>query len=77
MEEGSESEIRYTSSFLPSVDKIYSQLEKEALAIIFGVKKFHPYLYDRSFMIYTDHQPLMHLFNDSRPIPLMASSCIQ
>ena len=69
MEDGSEQTIGYASSSLSSVKKKYSQL---VIAIIFGVKKFHPYLYGQSFTIYTDHQPLKHLFNDSRPVPVMA-----
>ena len=28
-------------------------------------------------MIYADHQPFKHLFHNSCPVPVMASSCIQ
>ena len=77
MDDGSERPIGYASSSLSPAEKKYSQLEKEALAIIFGVKKFHQYLYGLRFTIYTDHQPLKHLFNSTRPVPVMASSRIQ
>ena len=77
MEDGSERPIGYASRSLSSAEKKYSQLEKEALAILFGVKKFHQYLYGYRFQIYTDHQPLKHIFNDERPVPVMASSRIQ
>ena len=40
MEEGEERPIAYTV-----VEKNYSQLEKEDLAIIFVVRKFHNYLF--------------------------------
>ena len=57
--------------------KKYAQLEKEGLAIVFGVKKFHQYLYGRKFTICSDHRPLQHLFSDTRSIPVMASARIQ
>ena len=57
--------------------KNYYQLDKEALALIFGVKKFCKYLYGRSFTLFTDHEPLMHLLSESKAIPPMASARIQ
>ena len=51
-------------------EKGYAQLDKEALAIVFGVTKFHVYLYGHSFTIYSDHKPL-------QAILAMASARIQ
>ena len=77
MENGAELPIAFTSRTLAPAEKKYSQIEKEGLAIVFAVKKFHQYLYGRSFTIYSDHQPLKYLFSESRHIPMMASSRIQ
>ena len=77
MPDGSERPIAYTSRTLSSAEKNYSQLEREALSIIFSVKRFHQYLYGHSFTLYSDHKPLEHLHNETRQVPPMASSRIQ
>ena len=48
----------YVSRTLNAAEKRYFQLEKEGLAILFGVGKFHNYIYGRHFIIQSDHQPL-------------------
>ena len=73
MDDGTERLIVYTSRTLNQAEQ-YSQLEREALAIVSGVKKFHPYLYGRQFAIQSDHKPLSFMFHESKSIPPMASS---
>jgi hypothetical protein len=77
LEDGSERPITFASRTLSPAEKKYSQLEKEGLAIIFAVKKFHQYLSGRKFTIYSDHQPLKYLFSESRQVPVMAASRVQ
>ena len=55
---GEEKPVAFVSRTLSSSDKNYAQLEKEALALVFGVKRFHQYLYGRKFTHLTDHKPL-------------------
>ena len=50
MDDGTERPIAYTSRTLNQAEQ-YFQLEREALAIVSGVKKFHLYLYGRQFAI--------------------------
>ena len=50
--------IVYGSHSLSKSEQNYSQLEKEALAIRFGIKKFHKCLYGRTFTLVTDHKLL-------------------
>ena len=52
-------------------------MDKEGLAIVYWVKKFHHYLFGRHFTILSDHKPLQHLFSETRPVPAMASARIQ
>ena len=55
----------------------YSQLDKEALAIVFGVKKYHSYLYGQQFVLKTNHKLLTHIFKETRATPTLASGRIQ
>ena len=77
MEDGSERPIAYASRSLSVTERKYSQLDKEALAIVFAVKHFHQYVYGRSFTILSDHKPLMYIFDETTSVPLMASARIQ
>ena len=77
MEDGRELPIAFTSRTLTITEQKYSQLEKEGLAIVQAVKKFHQYLHGRMFTIYSDHKPLESLFSVTRQTPIMASSRIQ
>ena len=76
-EDGSEPQIAYASRTLGPAEKKYSQLDKEGLAIVFGVKRFHQYLAGRHFTILSDHKPLQHLFQETGGIPPLASARIQ
>ena len=59
---GEELPIAFASRTLLSSEKNYSQLEKEALSLIFRPWKFHQYWYGRKFTLITDHQPLTAIF---------------
>ena len=77
MKNGTERPIGYVSRSLQEAERKYSTLEKEALAIIFGVKKFHQFLYGHRFIIKTDHKPLEGLLNEKKGIPSQAAPRIQ
>ena len=77
MTDRSEMPIGFVSRTLTKAEKNYSQLEKEGLACIYSVKRFHSYLFGYKFTLQTDHQPLTTLFDESKVIPAQASSRIQ
>ena len=43
----------------------YAQIEKEMLAIVFGVERFEQYVYGRPVHVETDHKPLESIFKKS------------
>ena len=77
MPNGAERPIGFVSRTLTSAEKNYSQLDKEGLAVIFGVSRFHKYLFGRPFTIVTDHKPLLSLFDEAKGIPQIVSPRIQ
>ena len=76
-EDDGEKPICYASRSLNRVERKYAQIDREARSLIFGIKKFHKYIYGRQITLVTDHKPLIGLFGENRPIPEQASLRIQ
>ena len=53
--------IAYGSKSLSKAESNYATIEGELLSVLFGVKKFHNYLYGRYFNVESDHKPLQHI----------------
>ena len=63
--------IAHASKTLSSTQQRYSQTEREALSIIYGVKKFYQYLHGRKFTSITDHKRLVSIFSPNKNLPTM------
>jgi hypothetical protein len=50
--------IAFASKSLTPTEQRYANIEREMLAVVFGCKKFHTYVYGTPFTIETDHKPL-------------------
>ena len=57
-----EQPIYYASRALTSTEKNYQNLEREAQAAVWGMEKFHYFLYGRKFILQTDQKPLVSIF---------------
>ena len=53
--------VCYASKKLSSAERNYSTIEKECLAVVWGIKRFHLCLYGVPFVLQTDHEPLKYM----------------
>ena len=76
---GEELPLGFASRRLTVSEQKYSLIEREALAMIMGVTKFHQYLcgLTKPFRLVTDHRPLVKLFGQHETLPEMASGRIR
>ena len=52
-------------------------MDKEALSIVFGVQRFHQYIYGRKFTLVTDHKPLLAILGPTSGVPTLAAARMQ
>ena len=57
--------VAYASRCMTETEVNYAQIEKELLAILFGVERFEQCVYARRVEIETDHKPLESIFKKS------------
>ena len=50
--------IAYISRALTPTEQRYAQIEKDCLAIVYALERFHQYTFGRSVLVYSDHKPL-------------------
>ena len=55
--------ICYASRVLTKTEQNYQNLEQEALGIIWGMEKFHYFLYGKEFTLETDQKPLVSIYH--------------
>ncbi|XP_024875936.1 uncharacterized protein K02A2.6-like, partial [Temnothorax curvispinosus] len=71
---GHERAVYHMSQSLTDAQRNYSQLEKEALALVTTVKRFHKFVWGRRFILQTDHKPLVALLQTENTKGLKATT---
>ena len=54
--------VDFASKLLSEVENRYCNIEREMLAFLFGLEKFHYYAYGRPVVVESDHKPLEAIF---------------
>ena len=54
--------VCYASRALTKTEQNYQNLEREALGTIWGMEKFHYFLYGKEFTLETDQKPLVSIY---------------
>lgn len=73
-QDGSMSTISFASRRLTVCEQNYAQIDREGLAVVFALNKYSKFLLGRKFVLRTDHRPLIHIFNPSKPITKIANA---
>ena len=68
--------VVYISRKLTNAEKAYSNIEREALAVIWSVERCKQFLLGKRFSLCTDHKPLEYIFSPHKELPRVASSRI-
>ena len=71
--DGSERPIANVSKILLDPQRNYSQIQKQALATVFAVKKFFKYLFAQKFILVTDYKPLLAIYGNKKSSGMVAN----
>ena len=74
LRDGTERVIAYASRTLTNTEQKYLQIDKEALACVWGIQKFFYYLYARHFTLVIDNKPLTQIFHPKKSLPTLCIS---
>ena len=77
LDDGREHMVTCTSRTLSSAERNYSLIEKEALGIVFGLKRLRQFVAGREVQLYTDHKPLTFIYKPDAAISPTALQRIQ
>ena len=62
--EGQDKVVAYGSCALNKAEQNYPQIEREGLAVVWGLEHFHDYVFGEPVTVYTDHEPLESIYGN-------------
>lgn len=77
LDDGALRPILHAATSFNDAERNYPQVEREALALVYAVKKFRKYIYGRRFELHTDHKPLLAIFGSKNGIPIHTANCLR
>lgn len=75
--DGSERPVAMASRTLAESEKKMAIIDREAAAIIFGLKYFQQFLIGHGFIVRCDHKPLLGIFGENKGIPVRSRDRLQ
>jgi len=69
--------VMFISRRLNACEKGYSQTQKEALAVIWSVRRLHKYIFGRRFNIVSDHEALKFIFHPTKSLHRNTAAMVQ
>ncbi len=66
--------VMYLSRRLNNMEKNYSNIEREALTVVWATSRARHYLLGKKFLLRSDHKPLEYIFNPLRELPKVTSA---
>nr|XP_042912109.1 uncharacterized protein K02A2.6-like [Parasteatoda tepidariorum] len=76
MPNGIERPIAFASRSLTVAEKNYSQLDREATAVVWACKTFYDYIFGRKFTLILDNRAICAIFHPEKSLPVMTASRI-
>ena len=77
MENVEERPIAYASRTLSVAEKNYAEVQKEALPLIWSIKKLYSYLYGKKFTLVTGHHSLLAILGPKKGVPATTAVRLQ
>ena len=75
--DGTERPIAYASKRIPTSETKRAIIDKEAMAIVFGFKRFYQFVFGKEVILRTDNKPLELILGPRKGIPQTADNRLQ
>ena len=76
-EEGLERPVQYALQKVTPAERKYAQVEKEAAAVSFGVRRFHQFLMGRRLTLVAGSHKLSRILSPENELPTLAAARMQ